>query len=67
MAGQTWIEATFVRPFTQSPVGELAPNGERVVMDLVNIFRVDDRGRLVEEIVRTDDRSTLRQLGAADG
>ena len=67
IACQTWIEGTFVRPFTQSPVGELAPNGERVVMDLLNIFRVDDQGRLVEELVRTDNRSTLRQLGAAEG
>lgn len=30
----------------------------------MNMFRFDDRGRLVEEIVRTDNRSFLRQLGA---
>jgi hypothetical protein len=28
------------------------------------MFRFDDRGRLVEEFVRTDNRSFLRQLGA---
>lgn len=61
---QTWIEGTFVRPFTQSPVGPLEPNGARVVMDLINIFRFDETGRLVEEHVRTDYRSQLRQLGA---
>lgn len=66
MACQTWIEGTFVRPFTHSPVGLLQPNGARVVMDLINLFRVDDHGRLVEEFVRTDDRSTLRQLGATE-
>jgi hypothetical protein len=45
-------------------VGRLEPNGARIVWDLMNIFRFDDRGRLVEEIVRTDNRSLLRQLGA---
>ena len=64
VACQTWIEGTFVRKFTQSPVGPLPPNGQRVVWDLMNIFRFDERGRLVEEWVRTDYRSFLRQLGA---
>jgi predicted ester cyclase len=64
IACQTWIEGTFVREFTQSPAGALAPNGQRVVWDLANIFRLDDQGRLIEEWVRTDYRSFLRQLGA---
>ncbi|RBQ16783.1 hypothetical protein DP939_28840 [Spongiactinospora rosea] len=64
IACQTWIEGTFVREFTHSPAGPLPPNGERVVFDLINIFRFDDRGRLVEEWVRTDNRSLLRQMGA---
>jgi SnoaL-like polyketide cyclase len=64
MACQTWIEGTFVRPFTMSPAGRLEPNGARVTWDLMNIFRFDDAGRLVEEHVRTDYRSFLRQLGA---
>jgi hypothetical protein len=64
IACQTWIEGTFVKPFTLSPAGPLEPTGERIVMDLMNIFRFDDAGRLVEEFVRTDYRSFLRQLGA---
>jgi hypothetical protein len=64
VACQTWIEGKFVRDFTHSPAGPLSPNGERVVWDLSNIFRFDDEGRLVEEWVRTDYRSFLRQLGA---
>jgi predicted ester cyclase len=64
VACQTWIEGTFAREFTQSPVGALPPNGQRVVWDLINIFRFDDEGRLVEEWVQTDNRSFLRQLGA---
>src|ERR1700691_745151 len=39
IACQTWIEGTFTRPFTQSPVGNLKPNGARVVWDLISIFR----------------------------
>lgn len=64
VACQTWIEGTFVREFTQSPAGPVPPTGTRVVMDLINIFRFDDDGRLTEEWVRTDQRSLLRQLGA---
>jgi predicted ester cyclase len=64
VACQTWIEGTFARPFAQSPAGRLEPNGARVVWDLMNIFTFDDAGRLVEEHLRTDNRSFLRQLGA---
>lgn len=64
LACQTWIEGTFVREFTMSPVGPLTPNGQRVLWDLLNIFRFDDDGRLIEEWVRTDNRGFLRQLGA---
>jgi hypothetical protein len=64
VACQTWIEGRFVREFTMSPSGPLPPNGARVTWDLINIFRFDEKGRLVEEFVRTDYRSFLRQLGA---
>ncbi len=64
IACQTWIEGMFVRDFTQVPAGPLRPNGQRVVWDLLNIFLFDDQGRPVEEWVRTDYRSFLRQLGA---
>jgi len=64
IACQTWIEGKFVREFTHSPAGPLPPNGQHVVWDLLSIFRFDNRGRLVEEWVRTDYRSFLRQLGA---
>lgn len=64
IACQTWIEGRFVREFTHSPIGTIAPNGARVVWDLMNIFRFDDRGRLVEEWVRTDNSSFLQQLAA---
>jgi predicted ester cyclase len=65
VACQTTIEGTFVREFTHSPVGPLPPNDRRVAFELMNIFRYDDQGRLVEDWVQTDNRSRLRQLGAS--
>jgi predicted ester cyclase len=64
VACQTTIRGRFVREFTRSPVGPRPPNGNPVVLDLMNIFRYDERGRLAEEWVQTDNRSRLRQLGA---
>jgi predicted ester cyclase len=64
VACQTTIAGTFVREFTHSPVGALPPNGNRVIFELMKIFRYDGRGRLAEEWVQTDNRSRLRQLGA---
>jgi predicted ester cyclase len=63
MACQTWIEGTFVREFTQSPVGPLPPNNQRVIFDLQNIFQFDDEGRFVMEYAHLDNRSVLEQLG----
>ncbi|OII34887.1 hypothetical protein BIU98_02720 [Curtobacterium sp. MMLR14_010] len=64
IACQTWIEGTFVREFTQSPVGPLAPNGRRIVFDLINVFVTDDAGRLLHEYVRTDNHTLLQELQA---
>ena len=67
VACQTWIEGTFARPFTHSPAGLAQPNGARVVMALMNIFRFDDEGRIVEEFAQSDNRGVLRQLGVGAG
>lgn len=67
VACQTTIAGIFAREFTHSPVGPLPPNGNRVVFELVNIFRYDGQGRLTEEWVQADNRSRLRQLGAEGG
>jgi hypothetical protein len=64
IACQTWIEGTFVREFIQSPSGPIPPNRRRIVFDLINIFLMDDDGRLVEEYVRADNRSLPEQLRA---
>jgi predicted ester cyclase len=64
IACQTWIDGTFVREFTRSPAGPMPPNRRHIVFDLINIFQMDDDGRLVEEYVRADNRSLLEQLRA---
>jgi predicted ester cyclase len=65
IACQTTMEGDFVREFTQSPVGSLPPNGQHVVFELINIFRYDDEGRIVDESVQIDNHTLLQQLGAA--
>jgi predicted ester cyclase len=66
VACQTTISGTFARDVTHSPVGPLLANGQRVDFELMNIFRYDEEGKLAEEWIQTDARSTLRQLGGAD-
>lgn len=66
IACQTKLEGDFVREFTQSPVGPLPPNGQHVVFDLMNIFRYDADGRIVDEYVQIDNHALLQQLGAAE-
>jgi len=65
IACQTWIEGTFVREFTHSPVGPLQPNGRRIVWQLLNIFVMDDHGRILQEWASTDNATVLEQLQAA--
>jgi predicted ester cyclase len=64
IACQTWIEGTFVREFTQSPVGPLQPNGRKVVWQLLNIFVMDDHGRILTEWASADNAAVLEQLQA---
>jgi short chain dehydrogenase/SnoaL-like polyketide cyclase len=63
----TTMTGIFEHEFTQSPVGPLPPNGEKVTFRIMNIFRYDDEGKLAEEWVQTDNRGLLRQLGADSG
>jgi predicted ester cyclase len=64
IACQTWIEGTFVREFTQSPVGPLPPNRRTIVWQLLNIFVMDDHGRILQEWASTDNTTVLEQLKA---
>lgn len=64
VAAQTTFTGVFEREFTHSPVGSLPPTGERFTLNLINIFRYDEGGRLAEEWAQFDNRGLLRQLGA---
>ena len=44
---------------------KVASNNQRITFDLVNICQLDSGGKLVEEWVRTDNRSIFRQLGVS--
>jgi steroid delta-isomerase-like uncharacterized protein len=47
---------------TGGPLMEVPPTGRRLVLDGINIFRIED-GKIVERWGRLDDLSLLRQLG----
>ncbi len=64
VAAQTTMAGVFEREFTQSPAGPLPPTGRRFTLDLINIFRYDETGRLAEEWAQFDNCGLLRQLGA---
>ena len=65
IACQTTMEGDFVHEFPQSPVGSLPPNGQHVVFDLMNIFRYDEEGRILDEYIQIDNHALLQQLGDA--
>ena len=50
---QTTMEDDVVHEFTQSPVGSLPPNDQHVVFDLINIFRYNNEGQIVDEYIRS--------------
>jgi predicted ester cyclase len=63
LACRTIMSGIFEHDFTQSPVGTVRHNGERVSFELINIFRYNEDGRLIEEWVQMDNRGFLKQLG----
>jgi predicted ester cyclase len=64
VAARTVMAGRFDKEFAYTPIGTAEPNGLEVRWELINIFRYDDDGRLVEEWVQTDTYNFLRQLGA---
>ena len=60
---RTEMGGIFENPFDPTPVGTVQPHGNRVTLTLINMFRYDEQGRLVEEWVQYDNREWLAQLG----
>ena len=64
VVARTQMAGRFDREFAYTPIGTVAPTGQQVQWELINIFRYTDEGRLTEEWVQTDTYDFLRQLGA---
>ncbi|WP_431907534.1 ester cyclase [Amycolatopsis thermoflava] len=59
----TSMSGRFTAPFTASPIGTIPPNGQPMRLELINIFRYHEDGKLAEEWVQYDNLGFLRQLG----
>lgn len=63
LAARNTFSGDFTGVFTYSPIGPVEPTGRHVEWEVINTFRYQDDGRLVEEWVQTDYRSFLTKLG----
>lgn len=63
VAARTVMTGIFTKPFTVAPYGTLAPTGKPMKLEITNIFRFDENGKLAEEWVQSDQIGYLRQLG----
>ena len=57
------MSGIFENPFESPLIGTVQPNGRRVTLELMNFFRYNSDGRLMEEWVQYDNVNFLRQLG----
>ncbi|NYH54857.1 putative ester cyclase [Nocardiopsis arvandica] len=64
VAARTSMSGVFNSRFEASPIGPIEPTGKPMRLELINLFRYDEDGRLAEEWVQYDNIGFLRQLGA---
>jgi predicted ester cyclase len=62
VAALTTFSGVFEGVFTQSPVGPLAPHGQPVAWQVMNVFRYNADARLAEEWVQTDPAILIEKL-----
>ena len=62
VVARTKFTGKFERAFN-SPNGVIPPNGNDIVLNVVNIFRFDESGRIAEIWEQWDNASYLTQLG----
>lgn len=60
---RTEMGGVFNAPFESTPFGTVLPHGRQVTLTLINMFRYDATGKLVEEWVQYDNLEWMRQLG----
>lgn len=63
VAARTHMSGRFTGPFESGAYGRIQPNGRYVELEMVNFFKFDDNGKLVEEWVAYDNLGWYRQLG----
>ncbi|GCD93157.1 ester cyclase [Embleya hyalina] len=63
IGSRTCMSGRFTGPFEASPIGTIAPNGQPMRLELINLFRYHENGRLAEEWVQYDNVGFLRRLG----
>ena len=63
IAARTQMSGRFTSPFDSPNFGRIEPNGEKVALEIVNFFRYDNEGKLVEEWVQYDNLGFYKQLG----
>jgi predicted ester cyclase len=62
-ATRTTITGVFEKEFPL-PTGVVPPNGQPIEVQIINVFRFDEDGRVVEEWAQFDNLGFLIQLGA---
>lgn len=63
IGARTTMSGTFSGKLEDTVVGPLEPNGNKMVLELVNVFLYDEDGLLEEEWVQYDNADLLKQLG----
>jgi predicted ester cyclase len=63
IGARTQMSGRFTAPLQDQKFGRIEPNGQLVKLEIVNFFRYDDKGKLVEEWVQYDNLGWYKQLG----
>lgn len=62
LAARNTFSGIFTGVFTHSPIGPVEPHGRPIAWEVINTFRYNADGRLVEEWVQSDYRGLLNKL-----
>lgn len=63
IGARTVMSGRFTAPLSTPNFGEIRPNGKEVKLEIVNFFRYDGNGKLIEEWVQYDNLGWYKQLG----
>ena len=63
IGARTIMSGRFTGAFESPNYGRIEPNGQLVALEIVNFFRYDEDGKLIEEWVQYDNLGFYKQLG----